>query len=618
MAKTVESSQPRRARVLHNAADPSMTKTAHESASAAGIALALFGMALGAAPQTAAQEAATFDQTIEVSLLEVEVAVTSGDGSPVRGLGRDDFVVRVGGKRVEITHFAALEDGELVPARATGDPPSPPRSRADRRNLVIFIDHAHLEPGEIGDVIRALRGFLARAVQPGDQLMVVEANHDLRILQPLTPVPELAVAALDALAPQPPRTHAVSEMNELLAQIERQAQAGPDNLARDRGLGPRELKTRIDDFTIRNHRELEQTTLQLHRLLPALAGLPGRRLLIYVGGTPPTDAGRRLFGAWRSAFGPGSRYQMARSSSSGAAGSGLDAFDSTGGAISETDAGSLFEAVADAANDHDVTLYSLDAGGLRPGRGYLTGQDTPGIDTGGGAGGPTARHDPSRRFGDPQALRIMAEETGGRAAYGSRDFGRALDAVASDLRSHYTLAFPPPPTTDGERLRLDIRLKKGERGIALHHAAHQRPRSTDYRVADETIAALLLGATANPLDVLVFADTARAVGKGWSVPLTITVPIVRLTLLEDGEARRGQLSLFLVAGDLTSGAGEVQKAIVPLSLAAGTLTGDPDQRLEYPLDLPITAGARSLAITVRDDLHPLSGTVRIAVPPPPG
>lgn len=556
----------------------------------------------------------TFEQRVDVSLLEVDVYVTDRDGAPVRGLGRDDFVLRASGKRINVTHFAEVQDGTPRPDSEDGKLPIPPRTQADRSNLVFFVDHAHLEPGELGDVIDALRGFLRRHTAPGDHVLVVEANHDLRIVQPLTPVPELALAALDALAAQAPRTHTVSEMTEIMSLIERKVQEGSDALARDRNLGPQELKTQIDAFTIRNHRELEQTTLQLHRLLPALAGLPGRRMLIYVGGTPPTNAGRALFDAWRGAFGPGSRYQLSRSAS-GSPGNELAALDSTGGAVTEADAGALFEVVADAANDHGVTLYSLDAGGLRSGRGFISGQDTPGIREGGGAGAQSQQR-LGQRFGDPQTLRIMAEVTGGRAAYGTRDFEHALDVIASDLRSHYTLAFPPPqPSRDG-RLKLEVRLKKRQRGIDLRHAERRRSRAADYRVADEAITALLLDSMTNHLDIGVRAEPARDIGKQWVVPLTVTIPIGLLSLLKDGDSRRGQISLFLTGGDLERGAGQVQKATVPLALTADTMTGDPEQRLEYPVDVPIDRGARFLAVTVRDDLRPINGTVRVVVMPP--
>lgn len=590
------------------------------------LSFALVAAALALAAPAAAQQPPTFETTVEVSLIEVDVVVADTTGQAVDGLGRDDFVVRLDGKRVDVTHFAALRAGEAVPNRDTTKvAPAPPRTRDDRTHLIVYVDHAHLAPGEWNDTAAAVRGFLRTALRPQDQVMVAEANHDLRILQPFTALPELAIAALENLVPQVPQSRLFGELGELLQEMERKVQEGPDVLARGRNTGPRDLKTRIDNFAIRNFKEIEQTTRQLHRLLPALAGLPGRRVLVYVGGAPPTDAGRTLLAAWRSAFGPGSRYQLERDAASSAPGASLDALDATGGGVSEVDAEKLFEAVAQTANDHGVTLYALDTGGLRASRDHIAGQDLPGIRTGGGAQTTIRTPDFARRTGSPQALRIMAEETGGRAAINTRAFGAALGKLGSDLRNRYILAFPPPTPRGKQpiaRHRIDVRLKRsaGARHpgkLDVRHRQTRRSLNADYQAADRAISALLLGTADNPLDVALRVEPARARSKTtWTVPIRITVPIGRISLLTDGGSRRGNLSIYLTAGDWAHGASQVSKVVVPLQLPISAIGDDPEQRIEYPVDLPVAAGSSALAVTVHDDLRTLSSTVRATITPP--
>ncbi len=573
-----------------------------------------------------AAESTAFDETIDVSLIEIDVVVADPGGQTIQGLAREDFIVRVDGRKVDVTHFAAIHEGAAVPNRDTKEPvPAPPRTRDDRNHLVIYVDHAHLAPGEWGDTAAAVKAFLRTAMRPDDRVMVVEAHHDLRIRQPFTTVPELAIAALDGLAPEASKNHTLGELRELLQEMERKVQEGPDVLARGRGTGPRDFKTRIDNVTVRIFKEIERSTRQLHRLLPALAGLPGRRVLVYVGGAPPTEAGRTLLSAWRSAFGPGSRYQLERDATAAAPGNNLAALESTGGGVSEVDAERLFEAVAQTANDHGVTLYALDTGGLRANRDHIGGQDSPGIRSGGGAQTTARAHDLSRRTGNPQALRMLAEETGGRAAINTRAFGAALGQLGSDLRNRYVLAFPPPAARGKEpraRHRIEVRLKRSAAGarngrLDVRHRQSRRSRNVDYQEADRATSALLLGTADNPLDIALRLEPAQATSKNtWTVPVLVTIPVGRISLLAEGDLRRGRLSIYLTAGDWARGASQVGKVVVPLELPASAIGDDPKQRIEYPVALPVAAGSTALAVTVRDDLRPLSGTVRATISPP--
>jgi hypothetical protein len=221
----------------------------------------------------------------------------------------------------------------------------------------------------------------------------------------------------------------------------------------------------------------------------------------------------------------------------------------------------------------------------------------------------------------------MAEETGGRAAIHTRAFSAALDRLTRELRNHYTLAFTPAPIGSRKqpraRHRIEVRLKRHAATdrvgkLRVRHRQTYRIRNADYQAADRAVSALLLGTADNPLQVAILVEPARATSETtWTVPVRITLPIGRLNLIADGNMRRGSLSIYLTAGDWQRGASQVSKVVVPVGLPAAAVGADPAQRIEFPVELPVAAGSSALAVTVRDDFRPLSGTLRAAIPPPP-
>ncbi len=566
---------------------------------------------------------AIFRDEIEVRLVELEVIVRDAQGQPVTGLAADDFELRQGRKRLVISYFSAYEDGRrsrdaAEAAEAAGsdagapDPAEPPPTADDRLHLVLYLDRAYLEPGEMSDVVIALRDFLRQQLRPRDRVMLVAANHDLNIVQPFTSIPELVDGALQGLQPQPPRSRATAEFPRILQEIERVVQRGADVPTLSRDQHPMMLKSQIESFAAEIHQELAVTTHQLHRLIPLLAGLPGRKEILYVGGTLPTGAGRQLFSAWNNAFGPQSAYRRQRTGSN-QQDDGFGPLDTTGAqaAASEIDSADLFRKIAARANASGVKLHVLDTGGLRRSDGYISSSGTTLTEQGGGVSFGD-RTDAGRRLGNPQILRMMAEDTGGRALINSRNFTSALDGVASDLRTYYSLAFRGDD--DGELHQVRLKLKDKRTGVGrleLRYRQAYRSRGRDQIGADRAVSALILGEVDNPLGVALAADPPRpdAEKKGLvRLPLYVIFPVDKLELVADGRDHRGQLSIYLTSGDLVRGASLVQKTVVPLTFTDQQLEDARGRTIEYKLELPMAAGSRRVAVTVRDDLRPLTAT----------
>src|SRR3954470_9379520 len=105
------------------------------------------------------------NEVIEVNVVEIEVVVLDSHGKPVSGLTKDDFEVREGGKKREITNFYAVDHGEIhydapaapLSATTTAAPEPPPAPiPAPPLHYVIYVDNAHLDLKQRNRVLDSL------------------------------------------------------------------------------------------------------------------------------------------------------------------------------------------------------------------------------------------------------------------------------------------------------------------------------------------------------------------------------------------------------------------------------------------------------------------------------
>jgi len=135
-----------------------------------------------AAAAAGAQEPPTpFGATVEIRRIVTEVRVVDFDGSPVLGLGPEDFKVKVGGDLVEVesvlwipsTAAAAAESAAQTAEEATED--RPPREPEGRLIVILFqVDYAPRPSRAIGLVRMAPRAseFVAD-LGPEDKVAVL-------------------------------------------------------------------------------------------------------------------------------------------------------------------------------------------------------------------------------------------------------------------------------------------------------------------------------------------------------------------------------------------------------------------------------------------------------------
>ncbi len=595
------------------------------------------GLTAPAEAQDARDLGDVVSQEIEVRLAEIEVVVSDRYGDPIAGLRREDFAVFQDGRPVELTHFRAVVGGraEVTEPAAGSEPTGSTAEAADgdeadgRLHLVIYIDRGYLEPGDLKDVRQALKGFLRQAVGPGDRVMLVTAAHSLELLQGFTSVPERVVPKLDGIQVRPGGGRLHREYQSILLEMRRIKNEGNDLMARDPTRQARNFVSRIQAYTAEVEGEIRQTTAQLRQLIGTIAGLPGRRAVLYVGGRVPAAHGRQLFDVWEDTFGRSSNLQIAdkpgadETGVGGGAGAtpagsdtGLDSLAAASASF-DLDAQRLVQEAADAAAAHGVVFHTVDAAGLRDPSFMAPGDAT--LSARGSSANLGAALTAGSLADSMASLRPLAWSTGGRSFTGGRDFAAALARVGSDLRTYYSLGFEPL-APKGESSRVEVRLTDAgkERGkLRIHHRSLLKLKDRDTLAAERTVSALLLEKLDNPLGIQLSTGEPTKAEKGaWRVPVEISVPLARLALVADGRVHAGRLSIYTTSGGLER-IGAVTKAVVPVRIPNRELLTSLGRRLAYQLELtlPAARGSRGaapagqkVAVTVRDDFRPRSST----------
>lgn len=575
--------------------------------------LKAFSLALwtlsGLAGAALAQEGEVPDG-VQVPLVDVEVGVNDRQGLPVIGLGEDDFKLLVDGNPVEIRHFSAAAPPQASPQQAAEAPEA-----AAPLYLAVLVDRSYMSIAETRDLEDGLQSLLD-SLGPRDRAMLVTADRGLQVVRPLGPPPVDVAPLFAGEAPAGRGQQILSAYNDLLRQIERTLSSGQSGQARggDQVPAARFLVSTIDQFTTQANADVEVTARQLKILSRAIAGLPGRRAVVYVSGRLPIMAGQSLIDAWRGAYDPAFNELLASNEdpTSVVAADAQSVVDLNRVPMPEVvDSGT--QQIADAASQAaavGVAFYTLDGVGQRSRAPRALTEGSSSLDS---QSGRSYDYDKTQRAANLQVLQNLAERTGGRTAGNRRDLSELAAGLFSDTSSHYSLGFYPPQY-DGDLHEIEVRLQGQRKKLQLRHRRYFRSRPADLEAAGRTISALLLAqapeSLPNPLEVAVEVGTPRpGEGDRRVLPLTVQVPVGGLALLADTWAHRAQISVFYTAGSLETGSEPVRRSIVPVRIANEDILNAFGRRAEYALEMEADASARALAVTVRDDFDPRMSTV---------
>ncbi|MDY7095206.1 MAG: VWA domain-containing protein [Acidobacteriota bacterium] len=585
------------------------------------LALPAWGQATDSSPDTPASSPEStgeiFFDSVDVNVVNVEVFVTDRKDRPVLGLTQDDFLLFEDKEPVEISNFLAVENGvestdedeavapETEVAEEGGGAQSLVRPREQlppdqRLHVVIFVDNLNIRPSNRNQVLGHLRRFLRESLDNQDRVMLVSFDGSLDIRQELTSIPELVQVAIDDLEKETGRGMDVErERQLLLRQIE---EVGIDGDSINRGTAEIYAQQALEGIRIHASgiRNRTRFTLKaMESIVDSLAGLSGRKAMLYVSGGMPMLPGQALFEAWRSKF---SSVPNLTGMVAGAA--ETLSYDSTAD----------FQDLIAKANANRVVLYTLDAGGAS--NFSVVDASQGGFDLGAmgtASGGRIWGSDLQtiEQSGLRQTFQLLSDSTGGLSFINTRGLSKTLNHLASDFESYYSLGYRPDREADGKYHRLEVRLKEPGKYKIRHRLGYQAKDSDD-RMSDRTLSALLLNASDNPLGVeLERAAGSKESGDIYAVPMLIKIPLGELALLPDQEYHRGRLSVFIAVRNEKGGSSPVARVPMPIDIPNDQINQALGQYAAYEFTLRMKEGFQRVAVGVRDEVASVSSTLRL-------
>lgn len=544
----------------------------------------------------------TFTEEVSVRVINVDVIVTDRSGQAVAGLDREGFELRVDGRPVPISNFYS-EAGQRE--AATGRPVIP-ESRRDpsfrsleeiresaprRSHVVIMIDHSRLRAANRKRAFNAIRQAIDRLGE-SDLVAVVGVESHLVFYSDFLFDRAGIHRILDEVTRAAAKTdHSEVERRQIFGELARGMSGG--RLARTSTADDGSLIARIRAYASEEYDRSLRSMSQIEKVISTLAGVPGRKTLLYVGEGIPTRPAEGLYVEYRNRFsGPerGLRHQNYNTNYNREIGN----FDLT----------QPMEQLATAANRAGVTLFAIDAESNHGGdlRSALTEQ--------GVTSEAVTLVDENYR----EPLEYAAKATGGRLLQSSGTLAKQLVELAGGLQTFYSLGFMSPAGWQpGSDYQIEVKVKG--KGLKVNHRDKVRLPKPDEREASATIAALMYRTVDNPLEISAKPgfEVPREDGTTAALPVNLEIPIKSLGFLPKDGAQACSLTIYVSIKDKDGNPGKIQK--IPFHLAI------PDDKMEqaltdaahYPLPLVLRRGDRQVAIGIRDNVNRQFSAIRLDV-----
>lgn len=556
-----------------------------------------------AVPATPQEDEYTFFETLDVEVVNVEVIVTGPDGEPVENLRREDFELTEDGEPLEITNFYTVAVDEPAEPAAAGQEATtvqvtPPRPADQDLHLAVFVDGTTLEPINRRRVFVAVREFFEQQAVRPTNLILASYDGSLEV-NSLGKVDAAQLDShLDALERVATRG-ATGEMSRrgILGQLDR-ASLDPERAESE----AENILGAIQAFAGQQYGQTRQSTRALEGFVEALAGMPGRKALLYVSGGLPRNPGEALYYAWDNKFGTYAR------------GLGVNVTQEARRFDTTPELNSLIRH----ANANRVTFYSVGAGRSGQGGGAVSAEegsfDLAAMGSSGGGRNWTAGLASIDNANMGSSLQEMAAATGGLSMTNSRNFGKLFANMNRDLGSYYSLGYTPDRERDGKNHRIKVSVKGSNYNV--RHREHYRERTREEIMNGRTRSALLLGSHENPLEVAMeFGQMTEEKGS-LLVPVMVKVPLGKLVLVPQDEVHVGRIGIFICARDSKGRSSPVQSIDVPIRIPNDQLLTALGQVAGYRMTLLMRPEEHSVAVGVRDELGRVESTVTDLWNPP--
>jgi VWFA-related protein len=494
-------------------------------------------------------------------LVQVSVVVLAKDGKPATGLKLDDFRLTERGGPQRIAFFSAetKHNGTPVqlPANVFSNRATIRGSDAPSGVTVILLDMLNTAwTDQVYARDRVLR-FLTH-VRPEDRVGLYTLGRGLRVLHDFTTDTRALIRRLETMRGQQLPDFENSKTDpDIVRQLE------------ENGLST-DSEKRIANFF--QHNRIINTLRSFEAIASHLAGVPGRKNLIWVSGSFPL---------------------LITGNDLRTPGSGGRSFD-----IDQRAYLSELERTLRAMNQANVAVYPVDARGLvaPPTR----------IDTRGNPGVVVVPAD------NLETMMKIADRTGGKAYYNRNDIETAVREVFDESAITYTLGYYPEAAEPDGKWR-EIKVALNRPGLTVRHRRGYFALPEMGAVNETAVRNELRDAVWSPVDNTGIGINARVESSGemWKVMLQIDPSTVTFT--PAAERWTGRLDIAVVARSAEGVNLDATFDSLNMNLRRETYDNAIKSGILFETQLKRRPDAASLKIAVRDAPSGLTGTLNIPV-----
>lgn len=525
-------------------------------------------------------------ETIEVRVTNVDVVVTDRSGKPIPGLTKADFEIFENGKPQPITNFYELRDTPADAATSAEALPAAAPLPADlrRRRVAIFVDQESVDPRRRADAFAAVGRALDKMLRPDDEAMVIAYYRDRRIAVDLTSDREAIRKALKDASTQ----SIGGTMRQTLRDRVVQNASETISFARSNPrLMPMADAYRSSYATASSYADelfaaQKRLVTAVHQTISSMAGLDGKKVLIFIGGDLQARPGIDVLDAVDNMF-RGTGASVVNSANSGEA--------------SKRSLQSELEKIGREANTNGVTLYLIDAADRTSRKSAAESAHIDG----------TEGVDVTADIESMISMNTLAAATGGSALVGSINYDLAFDNVARDLSSYYSLGYRPS-AGEGER-KLVVKVKKP--GLVARARRSYTLESAEEQINDRVIANAFHPRMSSEMPVTVQVGKSVPDGDAFRVPVTVRFP-GDLTMIPDGAGSlAGEFAVYFLTASVQGNLSPVAKDVRPFKIPEAQAKAIQSQPVTYTSGLRVRAGEQIVSVAVVDRVSGRSGFARV-------
>ena len=506
-------------------------------------------------------------ETVEVSIVNVDVIVTDSKGNRVHGLSKDDFEILENGKPQPVSNFAeyASDDPDARVGVAGGAQSAD--AQPEKRTFLVFFEKTQLTGFAADAIAEALKKTVAEVIRPGDSVSIVYwSRHDIEHFDAGDDSAKIA-EAIDFLNRKAKTIHLDQReqfLQETAAQRELRAEMRSVG-GRGQSAPALEASELNLNLTMQMaYHEMVQRVAAINASINSIAGVDGKKILLLA----PRRLGE-VAGAEFVFHGGATTIPQQLRTMYGTK--------------------NLLQSIVDNANAAGVTIYPVYPEGLE-GIGGVADQLTLGNET--------------------FSLAGIAAQTGGLSAAGEKGFVNLLPRIATDATNYYSLAYRV--RSDGTDRARDVAVKVRNPEYTVRARKQFVEKSDDTRMRDRLTATLFRANEDTDIDIAVLAGKAKKSRRTYTVPVEVKIPVSQLTMVQQGANKHsGSFSVYIGVATELNELSDVTQKTQPFEVTAAQMEKALASHFTYEMDVQVNAESKYLAVGVYDEVGRTYGLRRI-------